>query len=64
MDNISKFTIYFFTILFIYLFIIINLTCCLVRNKSGFSDMNLGKSTVILTKFTNCEKTVMLDNID
>lgn len=26
--------------------------------------MNLGKSTVILTKFTNCEKTVMLDNID
>ena len=26
--------------------------------------MNLGKSTVILTRFTDCEKTVMLDNID
>lgn len=26
--------------------------------------MNLDKSTVILTKFINCEKTVMLDNID
>lgn len=62
MDNISKFRIHFFTIF--YLFIIINLTCCLVHNKIGFSDMNLGKSTVILTRFTDCEKTVMLDNID